>query len=171
MKNAQLVLPSSQYKESFITAVKEYQKEGLLQYLDLDIENLQKDFEEYTKGILVQAEGKNLPEGYVPMTRYWLVDNSEFIGRFDIRHELNSFLRKEGGHIGYDIRPSKRKQGYGSIGLELTLLKAKQMGLRKVLLTCDNDNQASIKIIEKCGGVLDKDKDSVEKYLYWIELY
>lgn len=170
MENPQLVLPSTRYKASFITAIKEYQEDGLAQYLDLDIENLQNNFESYVQGILVQSEGKNLPEGYVPVTRYWLVDNSEFIGRFEIRHELNVFLRKEGGHIGYDIRPTKRKQGYGSIGLELTLLKARQLGLKKVLLTCDMDNLASRKIIEKCGGVLDINMDSHSKYLFWIEL-
>ena len=170
MKNPKLVLPSVEYKESFLEALKEYQEEGLLHYMDLKIEDLRENFEAYIQGLLDQADGKNLPQGYVAMTRYWLVDGSEFIGRFDIRHELNSFLKKEGGHIGYDVRPTKRKQGYGSVGLELALLKAKELGLKKVLLTCNRSNSASIKIIEKCAGVLDTQNDSSEKNVYWIEL-
>ena len=106
----ELVLPSIQYKESFLAAVKEYQAEELddrRDYYELDIKKLQENFSVYIESVLLQAKGQNLPEGYVPQTTYWLIDNGEFIGRSSIRHTLTEHLLKEGGHIGYDIRPSK----------------------------------------------------------------
>lgn len=102
-----LVLPSIEFKDSFIEAVKEYQSQQQTDRVDiyeLNIQDLQPDFSSFVSKMLSQAEGKNLPEGYVPQTTYWLVDNGDFIGRVSIRHKLNEFLLKEGGHIGYDIR-------------------------------------------------------------------
>ena len=64
-------------------------------------------------------------------------------------------LEHEGGHIGYDIRPTMRKRGFGTIMLGLNLARAAAMGLSRVRLTCDVDNLASIRVIEKNGGVLD----------------
>ena len=63
-------------------------------------------------------------------------------------------LEKEGGHIGYDIRPSERRKGYGTVLLALTLKKAQELGLHEVLVTCDSDNVDSVRIIEKNGGEL-----------------
>ena len=71
----------------------------------------------------------------------------------DIRHELNEYLEKFGGHIGYGIAPSERKKGYGKIQLKLGLEKAKKIGLKKVLITCDDNNIGSAKTIEACGGI------------------
>lgn len=60
-------------------------------------------------------EGRNLPKGFAPESVFWLIDDEEFIGRASIRHELTPHLREIGGHIGYEIRPSKRRQGYGTM--------------------------------------------------------
>ena len=61
-------------------------------------------------------------------------------------------LEKEGGHIGYNIRPTERKKGYGTAILSLTLAKARGLGLKEVIVTCDSDNVGSLVIIEKNGG-------------------
>ena len=90
---------------------------------------------------------------------YLLLNYSEFIGRVSIQHTLTDHL-KEGGHIGYYIRPSKRKLGYGKKILELSLVEARELGLRKVLVTCDNDNICSQKIIEANGGILENVVDA-----------
>lgn len=171
----ELVIPSIKYKDSFIQAVKEYQTTDADDRKDifaLKVEELEKDFPLYISNLLSESEGKNLPEGYVPQTTYWLIDNGKFIGRVSIRHTLSDFLLKEGGHIGYDIRPTERNKGYGKNILELVLPKAKQLGIDKVLLTCNETNTASKKIIEANGGVfenaLDMGEGKPKKLRYWI---
>lgn len=98
----------------------------------------------------------------------------KIIGRSEIRHRLNRELEIIGGHIGADIRRSERKKGFGTLILKLTLEKAKELGIEKVLLTCDRNNIASAKTIEKCGGVFDKemfhDETKTTSFHYWIEL-
>lgn len=59
------------------------------------------------------ARGIDLPEQYVPQTIYWLYDNDKPIGYGKLRHRLNDNLLEIGGHIGYVIRPSERRKGYG----------------------------------------------------------
>lgn len=170
---AHLVLPTTQYKDSFLKAVKEYQAENQFNYRLLEIDKLNEDFESYIKQYEDEAKGINLPEGYVPHTVYWLVDDEGYIGRLDIRHRLNDFLRDFGGHIGYDIRPTRRRQGLGKLILKLGLEKAKQLGIKDVVITCDLDNIGSRKIIEANGGQFIEVKTNnknIEKRRYHIEL-
>lgn len=174
----ELVLPSVEYKGSFIEAVKEFQastdtSSRHKKYQKLSIPELEANFEAFIKRELSYARGANLAPGYVPHTDYWLVDNGEYIGRVSIRHRLTEQLEKFDGHIGYDIRPSKRRQGYGSKILELVLPKARSLGIQKALVTCRVSNIASRKIIEKNGGVLENQvydsEAGVDKLRYWIE--
>ena len=174
----ELVEPSKQYKDSFIEAVKEFQtdKDFPLQkswYHDFSIENLVGDFASFVEKQLSEARGENLPEGYVPQTNYWLVDDGEFVGAVRIRQRLNDHLMQIGGHIGYAIRPSRRRRGYGKKIMELALGKAKEMGIARVRITCDADNDASRKIIEQNGGLFDScipnPETGVDKLLYWIK--
>ena len=128
--------------------------------------------DEYIQRTEDHSKGENLPEYWVPATTYWLVDNGEFVGHVNIRHRLNDHLEKVGGHIGYAVRPSSRNKGYGTKILALALPKAKELGLQKVLVTCDESNVASQKIIEKCKGQF-QDKvpgEDEPKLRYWIEL-
>jgi len=152
----QFVLPSTKYKKSFLEAVREFKKENNLYVLSVDIsvEKITKNFPEYVEQIRNLAKGIHLTKGYVPETVYWLVDGNEFLGRASIRHRLTSKLRTFGGHIGYEVRPTQRKKGYGKEILKWALKKAKKLGIKKVLVTCNNTNIASRKIIEGCGGVL-----------------
>jgi len=94
------------------------------------------------------------------------------VGVLKLRHYLNEFLEKHGGHIGYGIRPSERRKGYGDKILQLALPEAKKLGLEKVLLTCNDDNLGSISIIEKSGGILQDKIESGGKLTrrYWINL-
>lgn len=172
-----LVLPTTKYKESFLEALKDYQSvdaEDRLDILALSIDELEQDFPAYIEQLLSESQGKNLPAGYVPQGTYWLIDREEFIGRVSIRHTLTKHLLREGGNIGYDIRPSKRKNGYGKEILALTLPKAKELGMQKVLITCNETNLGSQKIIEANGGILenriDIGKDKPRKLRYWITL-
>ncbi len=173
-----LMPPSSEYKASFIEAVREFHADTMntapvLQYKNLSIPELEADFDAYVHTQRGYARGENLPKGFVPATILWLVDDGEYIGRVSIRHELIEALRAMGGHIGYDIRPSKRNRGYGSKILELALPIARSLGMARVLLACDETNTGSRKIIEKNGGVLENRVENPEtgvpKLRYWID--
>ena len=170
----ELVRPSLAYKDSFIEAVREFQAEGSHIYLhsEMDLTALEEGFEDFLAKIKEREEGTNLPEGRVPQTELWLVEDGKFIGWTKIRHKLNDALLEYGGHIGYAIRPSDRNKGYGTRILELALPFARSLGVQNVLLTCDDDNTGSVKIIEKSGGVLENTSRSPEgklKRRYWIK--
>ncbi|MDO8620433.1 MAG: GNAT family N-acetyltransferase [bacterium] len=170
-----LVLPGVEYEQSF----REYQKELLVlgrSATEMDSERLfneSADFADFVMKLRAGAEGRFLPEGHVPHTRYWLVEGGKFIGGVDIRHRLTDHLLKSGGHIGYAIRPSERGKGYGNKILELALPKAKELGIMSALVTCRKDNVASAKVIEKNGGVFEDtniDADGVVRLRYWITI-
>ncbi len=125
------------------------------------------EFEVYLKSNKRMAKGKDLPEGYVPQTLYWLFVEENPVGMAKLRHYLNESLREKGGHAAYAIRKSERGQGYGKLILRELIEKAKEKDIRELLLTCDEDNMASRRVIEINGGKLDKIKDG-ECY-YWIK--
>lgn len=111
-------------------------------------------FDDFLKRMRERETDKVREKGLVPATLYFLVDEKNKIcGALDIRHELNEYLEKFGGHIGYGIAPSERKKGYGKIQLKLALEKVKKIGLKKILITCDDNNIGSAKTIEACGGI------------------
>ena len=174
----ELVLPSVEYKASYIEAVKEFHaaKDAppmARHYVGLSIPELDANFADYVEKKQSESRGENLPEGYVPATTYWLVDGDKYIGGVSVRHELNKNLKNIGGHIGYDIRPSERGKGYGSKVLELGLQKAKELGVARVLVTCSVTNIASRKIIEKNGGIFENQvpdpETGIDKLRFWIE--
>lgn len=175
----ELVSPSVAYKASFIEAMREYQRDTdythrSLAYKKLSIEDVEAGFESFVKTELSYASGENLPAGHVPCTELWLVEEDIFIGRVSIRHRLTENLLRFGGHIGYDIRPGKRGQGYGKTLLKLALEKAKELGITRALITTDIRNIASRKIIEKNGGVLEDQIPNPElghdTLRYWIQI-
>jgi len=165
-----LILPSLTYKRAYLDALEETKYETGRTRLNKPEVN--ESFEGFVKRLNNYARGMGLPEGYVPSTMFWLINKDQLIGRVDIRHRLTRSLLRHGGHIGYYIRPSKRKMGYGRKILEFSLLKAERLGLSRVLLTCDDDNIGSRKIIEVNGGVLkniiEPEKNKPKTRRYWI---
>ncbi len=121
--------------------------------------------------------GIDMPAGYVKETLFWLIDGERFIGQIGIRHELTEHLLRYGGNIGYEIRYSECKKGYCTKMLALALDYCKtELRLPKVLITCDDDNVGSAKVIENNGGVLENklenktDRGTVLTRRYWIEI-
>jgi len=112
--------------------------------------------------------------GWVPGSEYWLVDEGRILGCSRLRHRLTPELAHEGGHVGYDIRPSERRRGHGTLLLRLTCERAVALGLRRLRVTCDADNLGSIGVIENNGGVLDAEVPSRTRGVlirqYWIDL-
>lgn len=102
-----------------------------------------------------RRHGVGLASGVVPETYLLAVVNDEVVGRASIRHTLNARLSLRGGHIGYAVLQHHRRRGYGTAILRRSIPIAHHLGIEKILLTCDADNTASIRIIESCGGILD----------------
>ena len=103
----------------------------------------------------------------MPCTYLWIVEGETFLGSLAIRHELNDFLLNEGGHIGYSVRPSARRSGHAAEALAAALPIARELGLTRVLLTCDEDNSGSRSTIEKNGGIYEDTRNG--KRRYWVE--
>jgi predicted acetyltransferase len=110
------------------------------------------------------------PEGQVRCTFYWITDGEpdrpEFVGYLALRHSLTPGLLEEGGNIGYSVRPSRRGEGHASRALVLALGEAAALGLDRVLLTADDDNRASWRVIEAAGGTLEDTRNGMRRY--WI---
>ena len=116
-------------------------------------------FEEYVKRVLPALisyeHPANMPDWFVPESRYYLWDESRLVGEFRIRHYLTEALRNGAGHIGYSIRDSMRGKGYGTEGLRLTLEIAKGIvPEEEIYLRVNRDNIASQKVMLKNGAYL-----------------
>lgn len=149
-----LVKPSSAYMDSYFNACREFDDTGGHCYGGDFGESPVENFNKMIVELDEKSRGIGLPEGWVPSSTYWLVENGVYIGSGRIRYALTETLRVFGGHIGYDIRPSKRRQGYGTLQLKLLLAEAAKWGIKNALLTCDTDNTASRRVMEKNGGKL-----------------
>jgi predicted acetyltransferase len=99
--------------------------------------------------------GIGLSPRWVPSTFLGAFCGRDLVGRISIRHKLNDFLLEEGGHVGYCVRPAQRGQGFANEILRQGLVIARAEGIDRVLLTCDDDNLASARIIERHGGILE----------------
>ena len=106
------------------------------------------------------------PKGYVPWTELWMAEGDEYLGRITLRHELTDALFTWGGHIGYAVRPSARRRGHASAALRAMLVVADSRGIDPVLVTCDVDNVASRRVIERAGGEYEDVREG--KRRYWV---
>ena len=131
------------------------------------------NFANYVSLLNAQAEGNRLPNGWVPSMTLFAFVESTIVGRLQVRLHLNDFLHTIGGNIGYVVLPALRRRGYAKAMLQQGLEIARTLGLRRVLITCDEDNVASIRTIEGAGGVLEDivfvRDGAPKKRRYWIE--
>ena len=115
-----------------------------------------------------------VPEGLVPSSTYLGVREKDnyIVGMIDIRHYLNEYLTQVGGHIGYGVRKTERNKGYAKQMLKLALEKCKELKIKKVLITCDEDNIASEKVILSANAKLEdiRNVDGENKKRFWVEL-
>jgi len=119
---------------------------------------------------------ETVPAGWVPATQYVYLRESDqkIVGMIQIRHELNDYLARCGGHIGYSVHPDERRKGYASQMLCEALPHCRALGLERVLVTCNVNNEGSRRTIIKNGGVYENtvcepgEDNGTERY--WITL-
>lgn len=175
---ATLTAPSVDVRPSFLAAMREFAGEGMGSPGDPSMVgeeinahghawHTEEGFSAYLSRLRA-ARDERTPwrEGFVGCTSWWWVEGSEYLGRIAVRHRLTAFLREEGGHIGYDVRPSARRQGHATAALRAALPRISALGIESALVTCDTGNVASRKVIEACGGVLEDQRRG--KFRYWI---
>ena len=130
------------------------------------------DFADYVDQLLGHSRGIGIPAGWVQNTFFVGVVDGLVVGRLSLRHSLNDYLSKIGGHIGYGVIPSKRSKGYATELLRQAIPICASLGISKALVSCDVNNTASRKVIESCGGIFEgivECHDSgMPKRRYWI---
>lgn len=178
----ELVEPHPRFHRSFLAAVAEFVAAGEERHVGLPVFGRGRRLgPEFTRESIVTPAGfaamvrvvveakepfSPRPEGYVPWTELWMADGDEYLGRATLRHELTDALLTWGGHIGYAVRPSARRQGFASAGLRCMLALADRRGIDPVLVTCDVDNVASRRVIERAGGEYEDTREG--KRRYWV---
>jgi predicted acetyltransferase len=166
------VVPSSDYRESFLVALKSYRAANEGVYVAL-YSPAAADFDAYLRSMAAEEAGRDLPEGYVPCSHRWLVTpKREVVGVVRVRHRLSWMNELVGGHVGYDVPPHFRRLGYGRLCLSHGLDRAHEVGISDVLVTCSPENVASRKIIIEQGGIFERevatDKEG-PKLRFWIK--
>ena len=128
---------------------------------------------EYLARLAEIERGENLATDRVPAALLAADVDGELVGRSSIRYELNDWLSKYGGHIGYGVRPAFRRRGYATEILRQSLVIVAERGVAQALVTCDDDNAASAATIERCGGVLEGliEGEGAPKRRYWVPTY
>jgi predicted acetyltransferase len=128
-------------------------------------------FEDYIIRVKNSKAGIRLLENRVQSTFLVLEIDGEIVGRVSIRHELNEWLATFGGHIGYAVLPSHRGNGYAKLLLAEGLKICFELGIDKALLTCNDSNLASARVIESAGGNLENKILEAGTLLrrYWVK--
>lgn len=186
-----LQVPSPLYRESFLAGAAAFAAEKRLEstyapFLGYDLSRLRREFDTFVWDLKQLGDASRLHSSGYRDHVYWLVDDGEYIGQTSIRPQLGTpYLITYGGHIGYSIRPDRRRQGYGRRILCLALDQCVELDMERVLITCDEDNDPSRRIIEANGGQYEssltmdravrraegrKGAGDVQKLRYWIDV-
>lgn len=163
----------NQYKEAYLETLNQIELGNIKKHNMMFLNPEEKDIVQI---FMNNRDQSKIPSHYVPSYDYFAVDEDKFIGVVHIRIRLTDNLLKYGGHIGYAVNPKYWKMGYGKQILKLALQQHKDLiEENKILITCDDDNIGSYKIIEANGGQLEnkiENEDCGEKFLtrrYWIK--
>ncbi|MBQ7113924.1 MAG: GNAT family N-acetyltransferase [Clostridia bacterium] len=175
MKECFLIRPCSEYAEE----IAQYRQEFLAAGSSMDGTGPLRKTEDphaYIKACEKSEKGENLPSSYVPATQFLFIRRADnrLVGMLQVRHYLNEHLLRFGGHIGYSVRPSERRRGYAKAMLQAALPFCREMGIKKVLITCDENNPASEKTILANGGKYEstayEPDEKINLKRFWIEL-
>ena len=107
-----------------------------------------------TDGLIIDGGGTS--GNFLDLTYFYVREEDDcIVGMCNLRLALNDFLRTEGGHIGYGVRPTERGKHYATDMLAQALKVYDRLGIKNVLVTCDKENPASAKVIQNNGGMLE----------------
>lgn len=174
----ELSRPTVRVRQSFLAAMAEFRAEGRGSAEDDSM--IGSELREFTRHWSTPAgfasyvdwlrnqnlENSPRPNGHVPSTTLWWIQDDAYLGRLAIRHRLTPYLRDFGGHIGYDVRPTARRRGHATAMLTAALPVAHHLDITSALVTCDVDNVASRKVIERNGGVFADQRGG--KLRFWV---
>ena len=169
-----LVFPTQEYKDKAIDYIDEFYKynSGINGTGALDEYLKKADYKTWIDKVQKDCDIANIQEPNVPKLTYFYIreEDDKIIGMINIRLALNEELRKEGGHIGYSVRPTERNKGYATEMLKLGVEICNTRDISEVLVSCDKSNIASACVIHKCGGIL-KDEFYSDTYNETIQMY
>ncbi len=149
-----LINPTVEYEKSYRSYIRELGNEERYPFtLDFEFD----DFPALVTRLNNCSLGIDLPDGWVPHTTFWLVENGEIVGVSSLRHRMTDRLERLGGHIGFGVRPSAQGRGIAKELLRRTLSEAGQLGISEVLVICLKDNIASSSVIKANGGTLESE--------------
>jgi predicted acetyltransferase len=170
-----LIAPTTRLRDSWLEARVEWAPGATLHGSGLDRAEVDTadGFRAWVEHLIRQGD-ESIPAApdRVHATYWWIVEGETYLGAITLRHRLNDFLLRAGGHIGYGVRPSVRGQGIATWALAEVLRRARSRGLGRVLVTCQDSNVASARTIERNGGVLEdvRETDFGLTRRYWIDL-
>lgn len=181
MDNVEIILvkPTIEYKQQakeMMEESREYDADNPDIWAGYSSMHKYENYEEWLQKLENDLDFGNIKPGRVPAATYFSVRKSDnkVVGIINIRYELNEYLENFGGHIGYSIRATERRKGYGRKQLLLALEKCLEVPINKVLVTCRESNKESARVIESCGGIYEdtryseEEKDNFKRY--WIKL-
>ena len=173
MEKIILVKPDLSYADEIIKYKEESLAESPIINGSAGLDRLS-SIEDWLKELKKRSCEDTVPKGLVPSSTYLGVREKDnyIVGMIDIRHYLNEYLTQVGGHIGYGVRKTERNKGYAKQMLKLALEKCKELKIKKVLITCDEDNIASEKVILSANAKFEdiRNVDGENKKRFWIDL-
>ncbi|ATV68325.1 GNAT family N-acetyltransferase [Fusobacterium pseudoperiodonticum] len=173
MEKIILVKPDLSYADEIIKYKEESLKESPLINGSAGLDRFS-SIEDWLQELKKRSSQDTVPEGLVPSSTYLGLREKDnyIVGMIDIRHYLNEYLTEAGGHIGYGVRKTERNKGYAKQMLKLALEKCKELKIKRVLITCDEDNIASEKVILSANAKLEdiRNVNGENKKRFWIDL-
>ena len=172
----ELVVPTVKLHASWLEARDEWghgvHQDGAGLHADTEVDSAE-GFAEWVASLVRQSDHPvPVAPDRVHASYWWMVEGDQYLGAISLRHELNDFLYDAGGHIGYGVRPSARGRGVATWAVAVVLDEARKLGLDRVLITCDDNNIASARTIERSGGVLEDVRTTTLGLTrrYWVTL-
>jgi predicted acetyltransferase len=155
-----LAAPTTAVRDSFVEAARDLRDEGWLP--EFPVDEVAANFDGYVQRVLDEKQYWG-----VPISTLWYIDRASYLGTVIIRHRLTPGLARRGGHIGYHVAPRRRREGHATAMLAAAMTYCRNtLGITSILVTCDQSNAASRRVIESNGGVLENVLDG--ECRYWI---